>query len=622
MEPRESTFEPTVIGAIWRYRALFGAIVAACIVLGVVFSALQPKEWSAVATLVVEDPRASSLFEQPVSGTNADRYVENQVAVLRSQTIAQEVIGSPAVVALADPMDLTEFARRLTVGSSPGSDVLTVEFIAGDPDVALASVNAVTEAYQSVLEDEATSTFAAAVEELGTSIERWRSDLDQIQADIAAFTAADPSRAALADQYRASLERLVELQAELPTADAERSGQIRLELDDIAKSFATLQQLDAIEQESPELRALLEQQSEAVRQLSALAVLRDELSVDAELAGSGVVVVSPAEEVVPVTTGMARAAAVSLVIGVMIGAAVAYVLALRTQTFDDRLQPEAILEAGLLAEVPSFTEAGLRTQLPVRDAASTSTAEAYRFLATALEMRSRAGGPVVDGDGAALSGGSRSFVVVSAEPGDGKTVTAANIALAAARDGFKVLAVDADFDDQALTRLLVGTESPRYGLPELVGGRITLERVLEVIEFDVDRIAGHRTMPGALHLLGRGQTMVAPADFFSIGATRQLLANVTSEYEFVVVDTPPLLHRAYASTIINMAQQAVVVVAHGSKGSTAHDLRDRLELIGTPIAGYVYVKAPVRRELIGSRRTEPTDTEPGGPELEPTTATH
>ncbi len=405
MEPRESTFEPTVIGAIWRYRALFGAIVAACIVLGVVFTALQPKEWSAVATLVVEDPRASSLFEQPVTGANADRYVENQVAVLRSQTIAQEVIGSPAVVALADPMDLTEFAGRLTVGSSPGSDVLTVGFIAGDPDVALASVNAVTEAYQSVLEDEATSTFAAAVEELGISIERWRSDLDQIQADIAEFTASDPSRAALADQYRASLERLVELQAELPTADSERSGQIRLELDDIAKSFATLQQLDAIEQESPELRALLEQQSEAVRQLSALAVLRDELSVDAELAGSGVVVVSPAEEVVPVTTGMARAAAVSLVIGVMIGAAVAYVLALRTQTFDDRLQPEAILEAGLLAEVPSFTEAGLRTQLPVRDAASTSTAESYRFLATALEMRSRAGGPVVDGDGTALPGG-------------------------------------------------------------------------------------------------------------------------------------------------------------------------------------------------------------------------
>ena len=111
MQPRESIFEPTVIGAVWRHRALFGAIVAACIVIGLVYAALQPKEWSAEATLVVEDPRASSLFEQPVSGTNADRYVENQAAVLRSQTVAQEVIGSPAVVALADPMELTEFAR-------------------------------------------------------------------------------------------------------------------------------------------------------------------------------------------------------------------------------------------------------------------------------------------------------------------------------------------------------------------------------------------------------------------------------------------------------------------------------------------------------------------------------
>ena len=415
---------------------------------------------------------------------------------------------------------------------------------------------------------------------------------------------------------------MVELQEELTTADAERAAQIRLELDDLAQSFSTLQQLDAIEQESPELRALLEQQSEAVRQLSALAVLRDELSVDAELAGSGVVVVSPAEEVVPVTTGVARAAAVSLVIGILLGAAVAYVLALRSQTFDDRLQPEAVLGAGLLAEVPSFTEAGLRTQLPVRDAASSSTAESYRFVATALEMRSRAEGALLDGDDAAPPGGSRSFVVVSAEPGDGKTVTAANIALAAARDGFKVLAIDTDFDDQALTRLLAGSDAPRHGLPELVGGRVTLESVLAVVEFDVDLIAGHRTMPGGLHLLGRGQTMVAPADFFSIGATRQLLADVTSDYEFVVIDTPPLLHRAYASTVINMAQQAVVVVAHGSKGSTANDLRDRLELIGTPIAGYVYVKAPVRRELTGSRRPEPGSPDAGGPELEPTTATH
>ena len=38
-------------------------------------------------------------------------------------------------------------------------------------------------------------------------------------------------------------------------------------------------------------------------------------------------------------------------------------------------------------------------------------------------------------------------------------------------------------------------------------------------------------------------------------------------------------------------------------------------MIGTPIAGYVYVKAPVRRELIGSRFTEPTDPGPGGAEL-------
>ncbi len=610
MQPREPIFEPTVIGAVWRHRVLFGAIVAACVVIGLVYAALQPKEWSAVATLVVEDPRASSLFEQPVSGGNPDRYVENQAAVLRSQTVAQEAVNAPTVGAFAEPMELNEFRERLTVGSNGGSDVITVGFVAGDPDVALVSVNAVTDAYQSILRSEATRTFAAAIEEVDTSIRRWRRDLASIQSDIADFVASDEARSALGGQYEESLQRLVELQAELPGADADRAAQIRVELDDLAQSFETMGLLDSIERESPELRALLEQQSEAVRQLSALAVLRDELSVDAELAGSGVAVVSPAEEVVPVGTGVGRAGAVSLVLGILLGAAVAYFLSQRTQIFDDRLQPEPVLGAGLLAEVPSFAESGLKTPTPVRDAASSSVAESYRFLTTALEMRSRAESPPLDRHGGVLPGGARSIVLVSAEPGEGKTVTAANIALGAARDGYQVLAIDADFDDQGLTRLLAGT-TPRYGLPDLVGTRIPVEKVLGVVEFDVDLVARRRTMPGVLHILGRGQVTVAPADFFSIGATREMLATVTKDYDFVVIDTPPLLHRAYASTVIDMANQAVVVVAHGSKLATAHEVRDRLELIGTPIAGYVYTKAPLRRELTGSRRADEPEVDRG-----------
>lgn len=349
MEPRKIAHEPTVMGAVWRHRALFVSVVIACLAIGLIFAASQPRRWSAIATLVVEDPRASALFEQPATTASPDRYVENQAALLRSQTVAQEAVNAPEVMAVTETMlDLTEFGEALTVSSSEGSDVITVGFVAADPDLALASVNAVTEAYRELLRSEANRTFAAAIAEVGISIERWTNDLAAIQTEVAGALSSDDSRTVLRQQYEAALERLVSLQSRLSTAEVTQVGRIRAELDDVVRTFETMQLVDSIEIETPELRALLEQQSEAVRQLSALAVLRDQLAVDAELAGSGVVVVSPAEEVVPVGTDMARAAAVCLVVGSLLGAIVALLRTQRAHTLDNHIDnhvyPEPIID--------------------------------------------------------------------------------------------------------------------------------------------------------------------------------------------------------------------------------------------------------------------------------------
>ena len=75
---------------------------------------------------------------------------------------------------------------------------------------------------------------------------------------------------------------------------------------------------------------------------------------------------------------------------------------------------------------------------------------------------------------------------------------------------------------------------------------------------------------------------------------------VTEEYNLVVIDSPPLLHVAYASTLVRYVDRAVVVVIHGGNVARAKELADRLAFLETEVMGYVYSKAPLRDDMTRS----------------------
>ena len=58
-----------------------------------------------------------------------------------------------------------------------------------------------------------------------------------------------------------------------------------------------------------------------------------------------------------------------------------------------------------------------------------------------------------------------------------------------------------------------------------------------------------------------------------------------------------MLQVAYASTVAGYADMLLVVVGHGTAASELEGLTDRLDLIGTPVAGYLYNKSPLRSEM-------------------------
>ena len=70
-----------------------------------------------------------------------------------------------------------------------------------------------------------------------------------------------------------------------------------------------------------------------------------------------------------------------------------------------------------------------------------------------------------------------------------------------------------------------------------------------------------------------------------------------AKYDLVLIDAPPLLRVAYATTLARLADRGMVVVAHGGDVHVAEELRDQIELVGTQPIGYVYNMAPLRAEM-------------------------
>jgi Mrp family chromosome partitioning ATPase len=149
--------------------------------------------------------------------------------------------------------------------------------------------------------------------------------------------------------------------------------------------------------------------------------------------------------------------------------------------------------------------------------------------------------------------------------------------------------LDCDFGNQECSRLLLGD-----GHRAITGITDVMDEVVSAAD------AAHRVDLGndsLLRVMPRGTRPALATSLFQSEASRLLFDDLVDTYDLVVMDGPPLLQVAYASTLAELAQGLLVVVGHGVRQSELADLRNRLELIGTPVLGYVYNRSPLRREM-------------------------
>jgi Mrp family chromosome partitioning ATPase/uncharacterized protein involved in exopolysaccharide biosynthesis len=605
-DPQAAQFEPTVAGAAWQYRWLVLFLAVGFAGLAWLYASGND-QWVATASLAVEDPRTSNLFGS-VSGIAPERYVQRQAAIMQSRSVAHRAV---ELAAEADPpVAVTVDAivdQGLSVTAADNSGLITLSYTAVEPDEAVVIVNAIGDAYQEVSRNAAAATFAAALDELDSSIVELTGEIASLQEQVQAFRSGDADRTALQAQYDDAISRLLLYSPPGATATAEeitaasgRLGEIQLEISTLATA---LTQADA----DPELQSLIDEQTQARQRLSDLQTVRDQRAVDAQLVSSGVVFYDPAE-----TAGESSIALLVIagfVLGGAIGSAIALPLAKRRRRFTSRSEPERLLGVRLLADVPSFFEERLKTLLPVVDAPVSVSAESFRFVSAAIALQQdRSIGDV-------RSAAFRSIIVTSSGIAEGKTVACANIGFAVAFEGSRVLVIDADFGNQALTRLLLGEDAYPTGLTDVIRGTVPLSNAIQTID---------RGAAGSLDLLARGHYDMSAPDFVSAPETSRLLAHLAEIYDLILIDGPPLLRVAYSTTLARLADRALVIVGHGHDMRGADELRTRLDLVGTPLLGYVYNQAPLRAEMaatMGSmldplgiareyRREEPSEVEP------------
>lgn len=317
-----------------------------------------------------------------------------------------------------------------------------------------------------------------------------------------------------------------------------------------------------------------------------------ETAVNAQLAASNVRVIERAE--VPEHPSRPNVP-LNLAFGLILAGGVAVVATIVCDAFDNTVKSsedvESQLQLPMLGTVPNFAlarrsssrRAALGSEasaVPASIAAAAATtpgpspravvvlqeptsviSEAFRALRTAVLFSTPAAPPKV-------------ILLTSATSGEGKSVTSLNLAATLAESGSRVLLIDADLRRPTCHRSL-GTGNSR-GLSSFLSGQATLAEV--IVPLDKPH----------LDFLPAGPTPPNPAELVGSARMRDALAGFRDDYEFVIVDSPPVVPVTDGVVLSREADAVVLVVkGHDTPLELVRRARDHLGVANAHLIGAV-----------------------------------
>jgi len=145
----------------------------------------------------------------------------------------------------------------------------------------------------------------------------------------------------------------------------------------------------------------------------------------------------------------------------------------------------------------------------------------------------------------------KSLVVTSPSPAEGKSFTAANLALAQAQlEGNMTLLADFDFRRPVIHNLFQVPRSP--GVTDYLQGRASLDEIIK-------RVNGTN-----LCIMPAGEAVLNPLELLNLREVKVILDTLPSIFNWIVLDTPPLLFAADANLLATLTSGTLMVVRIGS----------------------------------------------------------
>lgn len=261
----------------------------------------------------------------------------------------------------------------------------------------------------------------------------------------------------------------------------------------------------------------------------------------------------------------------SIVLGIIAGLAVGIFWAVLRKFLDTRLHSAG--DIGSVTQTPilgtlTLDRSARKRPLVVHFDPMSKPAEAYRSLRTNLQFINVDGGP-------------RSFAVTSSIPGEGKSTTVANLAIALAETQLRVALVDADLRRPRIADYL-GIEGAS-GLTDILIGRAELADVLQ------------QWGPNQLFVLPSGSVPPNPSELLGSAAMLRLITELTDQFDIVLIDSPPLLQVTDAVILSQLAGGTLVVVASGvTKRRELEAAASALDRVSSRMVGVILTMVPTK----------------------------
>jgi len=267
----------------------------------------------------------------------------------------------------------------------------------------------------------------------------------------------------------------------------------------------------------------------------------------------------------PMNTNLVMNIGIGFIIGAMTGVFLAFSLEFLDKRVKTEQEVEKLINLPTLGTIEfekkkKMTRGSKRSLITVIDPKS-PISEQYRTIRTNIQLS------MIDKE-------LKTLTFTSAAPGEGKSTTIANLAITLAYQGDKVLLIDADLRRPTMHQLM-GVRN-RYGLTTMITKKMKKSAIVSA-----PRISN-------LHVLPSGPIPPNPSELLGSKRMKNLISELSKEYDWILFDTPPVLGVTDAQILGNHCDGVILVLkSHQTEKRELVKAKELLDKANTNLLGTI-----------------------------------